>query len=99
MFSAGPTLACKPFADRSVKPAQNKGFISVAQKVELAKLEVAYGNVGVGGVPFQVEAGQSVWVKAEHFASPWARAILKLPGTDTEIILVPYQEICLVGEL
>lgn len=98
MKSTGGTLACKPFAEKSVKPFQNKGFISVSQKTELTELTVIYGNSGVSGVPFAVSAGQKVWVKGESFSTPWAKAILRVPGTEEEVILVPYSEIVLLGD-
>jgi hypothetical protein len=96
MKSTGQTIACKPFAERSVKPFQNKGFVSVAQKTELTALEAVYDNVGISGVPFEVKVGTKVWVKADHYTSGWAKAIYRIPGTDEEVILVPYSDVVLV---
>jgi hypothetical protein len=83
---------CKPFAEKSIKPKMNSGFISISQKSELAALDVIVPYRGINGQT-SIEASQQVLVYADSYAAAWAKKTYKVPGEEQEVILVPYQEI------
>lgn len=91
--TVGKEVACTLFPAHAVEPQrQASGFVTAAPRSNLIGLKVVYGYL-----PLNLVAGDTVYVPLEHANSPWGRRRLKLSETDVEFILVPVDQISVVG--
>lgn len=93
MKSTVGKIACTPFPDNSVKTEKHGDgevfVIKVANtKTKLVKLKVLFdARFPIGQTTCLIEAGSSVWVRADLYASDYGKQIF---GADSEpFILLP----------
>jgi hypothetical protein len=80
-------VACEPLDSLALKPVVKSGFAKAAQKVELYRLKVVFGNE-------RYQPGSYVFVRGEVITLPWAREAYSLG--ERSFILVPEDAIQLV---
>lgn len=89
LVSSKATVICRPFKINHVEPKKT-GLAFVSQKTELAVLEVVVENPDLPGV-------KSVFVRADRYTHPWAKERMTAPDIDGEFILVPINEVFIIG--
>ena len=92
IYTLNRLVATEPFPDASIRPPdKTDGFVTTAQRGTLTPLKVVFNS---SDDDISLQAGETVWVRAELFKAPWAQQVM-IRG-DKKFILVPQDLIVLV---